>query len=417
MRIVSTGKKRHFYETPWAWIIPFGISILIAAVILRRTSGSIGCQEDNFFVNDMKIEEAQIVHDHLSFTIDLDITKTEEKLDRRVQEWRYLQEELASLFVQRAMATPPCEPGQNLVAIKNMTVTADKPIYIKLAKEYDVYDTIPAGADLTEAFGNKSTVRYLEQPLRGIIRKTFMLSADLKSNIVSIRMNDYVFFMDGEHRFAFAWEFEDGKKFEDGVTVEISGYGPNLRKPVEKIVAAWPAGGVMEKRIYPKGESDTATYFRFTYHSNGKVASKSWFRQGRRDGITYEWSQDGMISSEYEYSFNWGKREGHIAGYYPDGNIQFKGRIADDSLKHQMWLYFQPDGRLREKAYYAEGRARQRIVFDTAGYSMIEINYDPALNKPSRIEHYDKETYHNKKTCNLYYHSPSSDPRTECKEW
>mgnify|MGYP000385518781 CR=1 FL=1 len=96
-------------------------------------------------------------------------------------------------------------------------------------------------------------------------------------------------------------------------------------------------------------ESPSPTYTEFSYYSNGQKEYAAQYLNGKLDGMSRYWSEDGLLISESEYSH--GKPHGLWEKYY-----------ANQKTMYQVH-YFHGQKHGKEKWYYENGQIKSEQLF------------------------------------------------------
>ena len=67
-----------------------------------------------------------------------------------------------------------------------------------------------------------------------------------------------------------------------------------------------------------------------SYHPNGKESSLVTYRDGKQDGPSKSWNEDGVLI--YEAEFLAGKKEGKVNKYYDNGKPRLFQTYKEDVL-------------------------------------------------------------------------------------
>lgn len=89
------------------------------------------------------------------------------------------------------------------------------------------------------------------------------------------------------------------------------------------------------------------------YHRNGKMARKTSYRYGKRNGDDLVWAEDGRLLEQTRYKD--GVKEGVYKSWRPNGTSREVGAFRGDK-RHGTWKFFDKTGVLRETVVYAMGR-------------------------------------------------------------
>lgn len=79
------------------------------------------------------------------------------------------------------------------------------------------------------------------------------------------------------------------------------------------------------------------------YYPNGMMSDSCSYKNGIPTGICYAWYPDGAVKSILQMD-TLGNGSGIAAGYFPNGNISYKGKIARGMRKIGAWTYYHENG-------------------------------------------------------------------------
>lgn len=86
-----------------------------------------------------------------------------------------------------------------------------------------------------------------------------------------------------------------------------------------------------------------------TYFSNRQIASKVFYKEGKKTGSYSEYYKNGQLEQEGHYVDN--EPDGEIKFWYNTGQIKRKGQYIKGD-KTGKWITYDPDGRVREVIDY-----------------------------------------------------------------
>ena len=97
------------------------------------------------------------------------------------------------------------------------------------------------------------------------------------------------------------------------------------------------------------------------YYPNGKIRKTSLYRNGTLEGISCEYSQDGVMikSTEYHQGIKIGEgliledgsRNGPWREFYPDSSLKAEG-VYENGIKTGNWKYYHPNGKIEQTGTY-----------------------------------------------------------------
>ena len=96
-------------------------------------------------------------------------------------------------------------------------------------------------------------------------------------------------------------------------------------------------------------ELPPALYTEYSYYPNGQQEYAAEYLNGKLDGMSRHWSEDGFIISESEYSH--GKLHGNWKKYYDNQTIMYEAH------------YFHGQKHGKEKWYYNNGQVKSEESF------------------------------------------------------
>lgn len=135
---------------------------------------------------------------------------------------------------------------------------------------------------------------------------------------------------------------KNGKKLSEG---QVKG-----RKKEGKWQYFHPDGKtIMTLEFY---KSDLLEGKRTVYYSNGKVAQKQSFVNGKEEGIDEHFSDKGGLLKMY--MFKNGRLEGDSKIWDTDGNLLIEGRYKDNK-KHGTWKYY-VSGKIDKEVKYPQNK-------------------------------------------------------------
>jgi antitoxin component YwqK of YwqJK toxin-antitoxin module len=106
---------------------------------------------------------------------------------------------------------------------------------------------------------------------------------------------------------------------------------------------------IKRKESYENGKLSGT---RYTYFSNGKLATEEIFKFNLLAGPFKTYYEDGTRESEGEYRSN--RRHGLFTGYHANGKMREQGEYIADK-KHKVWKEFDTQGNLKRTLIFKAG--------------------------------------------------------------
>ena len=150
------------------------------------------------------------------------------------------------------------------------------------------------------------------------------------------------------------------------------------------------------------------------YYASGALLREESYFNGKIDGHSVEYDEDGIIISEGDYiegyregkwKFNYGDQlseeeylndylNGKVRNYYKDGVLSFEGNFIEDNPNgHHVWYY--PNGNKKTEGDYIMGlKNGEWIKYNSDGTPFISIYYENGVEKKYdgiRIRIYDED--------------------------
>ncbi|MBL8013613.1 MAG: toxin-antitoxin system YwqK family antitoxin [Candidatus Omnitrophica bacterium] len=100
------------------------------------------------------------------------------------------------------------------------------------------------------------------------------------------------------------------------------------------------------------------------YYEDGRIRSKSEYKDGKLDGYVREYHPNGQLA--FVQRIQHGKINGPVKAYYPSGKLQGETMYVNNSEDGPMREYYE-NGVLKEEALYIRGQLVQVKTFDTEG--------------------------------------------------
>ena len=100
-------------------------------------------------------------------------------------------------------------------------------------------------------------------------------------------------------------------------------------------------------------------YVEKSYFSNGNVEYEAEFINGKLDGVSRVWLEDGTLISESEYSN--GQPHGIWMRYHPNGSIKYEIRYEYGKKNgDEKWFY--ENGRVKSEQNFIHGKPESEII-------------------------------------------------------
>ncbi len=106
-------------------------------------------------------------------------------------------------------------------------------------------------------------------------------------------------------------------------------------------------------------KSPTSLYTEYTYYPNGEMEYAAEYLNGKLDGTSRHWSQDGVLISESEYSH--GKLHGTWKKYYPKKNTLFEVHYFHGQ-KHGEETWYYENGKVKSEQSFYYGVPSSTII-------------------------------------------------------
>ena len=96
-----------------------------------------------------------------------------------------------------------------------------------------------------------------------------------------------------------------------------------------------------------------------SYFSNGNIEYEAEFVNGKLDGLSRVWLEDGTLISESEYSND--QPHGIWIKYHPIGSVKYKVRY-EYGKKHGYERWFYENGQVKSEQKYFHGQPKKEIT-------------------------------------------------------
>jgi antitoxin component YwqK of YwqJK toxin-antitoxin module len=116
------------------------------------------------------------------------------------------------------------------------------------------------------------------------------------------------------------------------------------------------------------------------YYPNGMMRDSSHYTNGIQTGMCKAWYSDGSLEKILQMDST-GNGSGVVIGFFPNGNVSYKGRLARGMRKIGPWNYYHENGNKASILYYhaldeSVLRLRPELKYDT----MEKTSYDSLTN-------------------------------------
>ena len=106
-------------------------------------------------------------------------------------------------------------------------------------------------------------------------------------------------------------------------------------------------------------DSPSTTYTEVSFYSNGQKEFFAEYLNGKLDGVSQNWSEDGSLISESEYSH--GKLHGIWKKYYENGNTKYKAHYFHGQ-KHGEEIWYYENGHVKSEQSFHYGVSASLII-------------------------------------------------------
>ena len=127
-------------------------------------------------------------------------------------------------------------------------------------------------------------------------------------------------------------------------------------------------------------KEDRRVGFFENYYPNGMMRDSSHYTNGILTGMCKAWYSDGSLEKILQMDST-GNGSGVVIGFFPNGNVSYKGRLAKGMRKIGPWNYYHENGNKASILYYhaldeSVLRLRPELKYDT----MEKTSYDSLTN-------------------------------------
>lgn len=107
-----------------------------------------------------------------------------------------------------------------------------------------------------------------------------------------------------------------------------------------------------------------------TFHENGMIKDSANFTLGHQLGIGLGWDAEGyqVDSSSYD-----GVGNGVEVRWFSNGPVMSAGRIIDDTIKNGRWNYYHPNGQLNATEHWVSGNRINCSCYDANGKQLDSL--------------------------------------------
>ena len=106
-------------------------------------------------------------------------------------------------------------------------------------------------------------------------------------------------------------------------------------------------------------ELPSRIYTEFSYYPNGQKEYAANYLNGKLDGISHHWADDGSLISESAYSH--GKLHGIWKKYYENGNTRYKAHYFHGQ-KHGEEIWYYENGHVKSEQSFHYGVSAGTII-------------------------------------------------------
>ena len=106
-------------------------------------------------------------------------------------------------------------------------------------------------------------------------------------------------------------------------------------------------------------ESPSQIYTEISYYPSGQQEYSAKYLNGKLDGMSRHWSEDGYLISESEYSH--GKLHGLWKKYYNNGNTRYKSHYFHGQ-KHGEEIWYYENGHVKSEQSFHYGVSAGTII-------------------------------------------------------
>jgi len=130
---------------------------------------------------------------------------------------------------------------------------------------------------------------------------------------------------------------------------------------------------MVSKELYVNGKKEGFSYY---YYPTGEIRQMVFYRDGKKQGLTREFSKDSVLITVLEYNDNYlvnrervnrvdpqGRKQGTHRDYFESGNIRKEENYLDGQL-HGYYREFNPQGELVMAMRYERGKIVEEIDED-----------------------------------------------------
>jgi len=88
------------------------------------------------------------------------------------------------------------------------------------------------------------------------------------------------------------------------------------------------------------------------WHENGNKSMEENYKNGKRDGLETEWFENGQ--KELEANYKGGKQDGLETGWYENGQKEYNGNWKD-AQQDGLWVFYNEDGTEKNRITFKDG--------------------------------------------------------------
>ena len=132
-----------------------------------------------------------------------------------------------------------------------------------------------------------------------------------------------------------------------------------LKLTASLLIIFFICGNCARKGSLKVGESPSRTYTEVSYYTSGQQEYSAEYLNGKLDGMSRHWSEDGYLISESEYSH--GKLHGNWKKYYANQKIMYKAHYFHGQ-KHGEEIWYYENGHVKSEQSFHYGVSISTII-------------------------------------------------------
>jgi len=142
---------------------------------------------------------------------------------------------------------------------------------------------------------------------------------------------------------------------------------------------------VISKELYVNGKKEGPSYY---YYPTGELKTMVYFRDGKKQGLSREFSKDSTLITVVEYNSNYvvnrervnrtdteGRKQGTFREYYENGSVKKEAHYLDNQL-HGYYREYNGTGELVTALRYDRGKIVEEIDEDVKELLDLKNTYD-----------------------------------------